>query len=119
MDKIILKEAGFLCNVGVSAEERRKKQEIFIDVELFLDTKKAAKTDDLKYTVNYSEVYDTIKNIVERKKYKLIETISQDIAENILNKFNAEKVLVNIQKPKLKNKNLKYAAVEILREKNG
>ena len=119
MDKIIMKEARFLCNIGVSAEERRKKQEIFIDVELFLDTKKAAKTDDLIDTINYSEVYDTIKNVVENNEYKLMETLAKNISESILNKSNVKKVLVQVKKPKLKNKNIKYVAIEIIREKNG
>ena len=55
MDKIIIKDAKFLCNIGMSSEERRKKQEIFVDIELFLNTKKAAQTDDIKDTVNYLE----------------------------------------------------------------
>lgn len=119
MGKIILKEARFLCNIGVSAEERKKKQEIFVDIELFSDTKKAAKTDDLRVTINYSEVYDTIKNVVERKDCKLIETIANNIAEKILKNFNASKVIINIKKPNaLADKNVKYVAVEIIREKN-
>ena len=118
MDKIIIKDACFLCNIGISEEERRKKQEIFIDAELFSDTKKAAKTDNLAYTVNYSEVYDLIKKIVEKKEYKLIETIANNIAENILNKFNIKKVILNVKKTRLQNKNLKYVAVEITRKKN-
>jgi len=121
MDKIIIKSARFLCNIGVSSEERRKKQKISVDVELY--TKKLAKpiflSDDIKDTVNYSEVYDLLKEIVEKNECKLIETMAQKIAVNILSKFSVEKVLVNVKKSKLKNKNIRYVAIEILRKKNG
>ena len=119
MDKIIIKEARFLCNIGVSQKERKKKQEIIIDIELFSNIKKASKTDNIRHAVNYSEVYDLIKNIVGRKKYKLIEAMAENVAKEILNKFSVKKMLVRIKKPEaLANRNVKYTAVEIIRKKN-
>ena len=120
MDKIIIKEARFLCNIGVSKKERNEKQEIISDVELSLDVRKASQTDNIKYAVNYSEVYSLLKNIAEKKEYKLIETMAEDIAKEILNKFSVENVLIKIKKPDaLADKNVKYTAVEIIRGKNG
>ena len=118
MDKIIIKEARFPCNIGVSQKERKKKQEIIIDVELFSNIKKASKTDNIRYAVNYSKVYDLIKNIVGREKYKLVEAMAENVAKEILNKFSVEKVLLRVKKPEaLANRNVKYAAVEIIRKK--
>ena len=118
MDKIIIKEARFPCNIGVSQKERKKKQEVIIDVEMFSNIKKASKTDNIRYAVNYSEVYDLIKNIVGREKYKLVEAMAENVAKEILNKFSVEKVLVRVKKPEaLANRNVKYAAVEIIRKK--
>lgn len=120
MDKITIKGALFLCNVGISERERRKKQKIFIDVELFLDAKKAGQTDDLKHTVDYSEVYDSIRRTIKRKKYRLIESIAGNIAKNVLNSFNVNKVSVTIKKPgALARKNVEFVALEIMRGKNG
>lgn len=120
MDKIIIKEARFLCNLGVSEKERKEKQDIVVDVELFLDIKKASKTDNIGYTINYSEVYDLIRNIIGKKEYKLIETIAEEISMEILKYFDVNKVVVKIQKPNaLADKNVKYVTVEIVREKNG
>ena len=118
MDKIIIKEARFSCNIGVSQKERKKKQEIAVDAQLFLDAKKAAQTDDIKYAVNYSEVHDLIKNIIGMKKYKLAESIAENIARGILNEFPVQKVIVKVKKPEaLADRNVKYAAVEIIRKK--
>ena len=119
MDKIIIKGACFSCSIGVSEEERRKKQKIGIDVELFLSTRKAAKTDSIKNTINYSEVYNLLKNIVEKNNCRLIEKMAENISEQILSKYSVEKVIVKIKKPEaLAGRSVKYAAVEIER-KNG
>lgn len=117
MDKIIIKNAKFRCNIGVSAKERSKKQEIIIDTELFFNFKNM--NDDIKNTINYSEVHSSIKKIVEKKEYKLIETLAEEIAKEILSNFKINKIVVKIKKPEaLRKKNAGYAAVEITR-KNG
>ena len=121
MDKIIIKDASFLCNIGVTSKERSKKQKIFIDVKLYL-TKKSENlvflSDNIKDAVNYSEVYDLIKKTVEENEYKLIETMTNAIANKILKNFNINKVTVIVKKPNaLANRNVKYVAVEVARKK--
>lgn len=116
MDRIIIKDANFYCNIGVSSKERSKKQKIFVDAEMFFDTRKATQKDDLKFTINYSDVYDLMKNIAEKKEYRLIETLANEIAGDILDKFKTGKVAVKVKK---RLTNMKYAAVEVARKKNG
>ena len=128
MNKIIIKEAHFLCNVGVLEEERKEKQEILVDVVLFLNVKKAFKkktakpfffSDDIRSTVNYLEVYNLLNKVVNDKEYRLIEAMSEDIAKEVLSNFPVDEVLVRVKKPTaLADKNVKYAAVEIRRTKN-
>lgn len=116
MDRIMIKDAHFSCNIGIFPKERSKKQKIFVDAEMFFDTRKAAQKDDLNFTINYSDVYYLMKSIAEKKEYKLIETLANYIAKGILDKFNAQKITVKVKK---RLPNMKYAAVEIAREKNG
>jgi dihydroneopterin aldolase len=115
MDRITIKDAGFFCNIGVSSKERARKQKIFVDVGMFLDTRKAAQKDDLKFTINYSDVYHLMKSIAEKKEYRLIETLADGIAEGILGKFNVKKVDVEVRK-RLPNFE---SSVSVAREKNG
>ena len=118
MDRIIIKDAGFSCSIGVSEKERSRKQEIIIDVELYLSTKKAAMADSVKETVNYSEVYDLLKDIVEKNNCRLIEALAENIAKGILDRFHIKKVIVRVRKPEaLADRNVKYTAVEIERKK--
>ncbi len=53
MDKISINNASFSCHIGVTNEEREEKQEIIMDIELYRDIKSAAKTDNIKDTVDY------------------------------------------------------------------
>ncbi len=117
MDKIIINEAKFLCTIGITPKERKSKQELIIDVELHTDIKKSSRTDDIKDAINYSDVHDTIKKIIGKKEFNLIETIAESVAAGILKKFPVHKVFVRIKKPSaLAKERVKHAAVEILRE---
>lgn len=118
MDKIIIKNAKFGCNIGVSKKEKKKKQEIIFDIELFLSIKKAS--DDINHTVNYSKVCKSIKKLTNKKEFNLIETIAEETAKMILENFDIKKVLVRVKKPKaLKEFRADYACVEIARKKSG
>lgn len=118
VDKITIGGAGIFCNLGVTERERRKKQEILVDIELYADTKKAAKTGKLKDTVNYSEVHKLAKEIAESGKYHLIESLAESIANCILKKFKVSEVLVRIKKPRaLAGRNVQYSSIEIIRRK--
>lgn len=120
MDKIIIKEARFLCNIGVSENEGAKKQLVAIDAELFLNLKKASSSDDIKHTVDYSEVHSIIKDVAENKRCKLMEAMAENIAKEILNRFSVKKIIVRVKKPMaLSKKNVKYVAIEITRTKHG
>jgi len=118
MDKLKIKEARFMCNIGISENERNTKQEIIADIELFLDFKEVAKTDDVADTINYSDVSKFLKDFISKKECKLIETLAEDIAVAVLKNFPAEKISVIIKKPNALA-NAKYASVEITRSKNG
>ena len=113
MDKIIVKNARYQCNVGVSVEERSVKQDILVDLVLFCDIKKAARSDSINDTVSYSQVNKRIKEIT-KNSYKLLETIAEKIAKTVLNEFAVKKVLVRVKKPAAL-KNAAFAAVEIER----
>ncbi len=119
MIKIIIREASFLCNVGVTKKEREIKQKILIDLELSLDIKNRIK-DNIKNTIDYSKVHEVMKEIVEKNDYKLIETIAEGISTAILRKFPIENVFVRVKKPRaFADKNVKYVAVEMIKERNG
>lgn len=113
--KIIIKKAQFQCNVGITEQERSKKQEIIIDIDMFCNIKKSTQTDNIKDTIDYFKVHAGIKKIIENKQYNLLETIANKIADYILENYNIKKISILIQKPNAFKK-VEYAGIRI--EKN-
>lgn len=100
MDKIILDNLGFYGYHGVLEEENRLGQKFFIDLELYLDTKEAGMKDDIEKSVSYADVYLVVKDIVENRKYKLIEAVAENISKEVFEKFPLiDEIMVRVKKP--------------------
>lgn len=100
MDKIFLNHMQFYGYHGVYPEEQKLGQRFFVDVALELDLQKAAQSDDLHDTIDYSLVYARVKSIMEGKPKKLLETLAEEIAAVILRDFLlVQRVTVKVIKP--------------------
>ena len=65
VDSIILKGLEFMACHGVLPEEKSEPQPFLIDVQLYLDLRAAAASDDLARGVDYSRVYQSIEAVVQ------------------------------------------------------
>ncbi len=120
MDKIIMKNLAFYGYHGVLKEENNIGQKFFIDIEMYCSLKKAGETDDVEDTINYAEVYNIAKDIVENEKLNLIEALAEEIAQRILDKFEKVKeIMIRVKKPEAPVPGIyDYFAVEIRRGRN-
>lgn len=119
MDKIILKNMQFYGYHGLFPEENKLGQRFQVDLELFSDLKKAGKTDDMNDSIHYGQAYERVQRIVEGKAKKLIESVAEDIATELLQAFSGLKACrVRVIKPDAPIPGqLESVAVEIYREK--
>ena len=117
MDKIVLNGMIFHGYHGVSKAEKSLGQRFIIDLEIQTDLQEAANSDDLSKTINYVEIFELVKEIIESGSKNLLETIASSIAKNILSEFQVESVLVKISKPSppISDANLSSIGVEIFR----
>ncbi|KYG33327.1 dihydroneopterin aldolase [Alkalihalobacillus trypoxylicola] len=88
MDKIYMNQLSFYGYHGVFAEEQKLGQRFQVDLTLELDLKKAGRTDELDQTINYGEVYEIVKKVVEGRPYKLVEAVAENISQELLRSFN-------------------------------
>ncbi|MBP1944391.1 dihydroneopterin aldolase [Bacillus luteolus] len=72
---------------GVFPEENKLGQRFIVDLVVELDLKTAGMTDQLEYTVNYGELYNFCKDIVEGQPYKLLESVAEQLTSKILKEF--------------------------------
>src|SRR5665811_718481 len=104
MYKIIIKNLKLFGYHGVNPEEKINGQDFIFNVSLQLKENcsnlNIALGDDISNTVNYSEIIAVIKDVNGAKKFDLLETLSRQIAQNILD-FSPliSKVKVKVEKP--------------------
>jgi dihydroneopterin aldolase len=118
-DRIVLQAMEFEGRHGVGDEERAEPQHIELDVELTLDLGEAGRTDDLAQTVDYGDVFDRCRTIVEERSFHLLEGIAEAVASDLLSGFSRlESVLVRVRKPGVPIDGvLDHAGVEIQRSR--
>ncbi len=100
MDKMILKAMQFYGYHGVLNEEQKLGQRFVVDLELGLSLREAGLSDDLEATVNYAEICDHVKRIVEGSPFRLIEALAEYIASSLLESYTKIiNVTVRVLKP--------------------
>lgn len=104
---------------GVFPEENRLGQRFVVDMVVEMDLSKAGESDDLQQSINYAELYETCKEIVEGKPYKLIEAVAEKIASTCLKNFpKIERLTVKVIKPDPPIRgHYQSVAVEIVRDR--
>lgn len=98
-DRIVIRDMVFYGYHGVFEAEREIGQRFEVDVELHLDLRSVAHSDDIDVTINYVDVYTAIKELVEEQEFRLIETLAQAIAEQVLSAYDLTQVVVRVRKP--------------------
>jgi len=84
---------------GVLDFERREGQIFRVDLVLGMDTRPAARSDDLQDTVDYGTLVAAVKKAVENDPVDLIETLAQRIADICLTDTRVRWTEVTVHKP--------------------
>jgi dihydroneopterin aldolase len=98
-DRIFLRGLTAECVIGFIDWERRVKQTVVVDLELPVDCRLAAVTDDVNDTVDYKKVSKRVLAFIEASEFKLVETLAQRLAMLILEEFALEWIRLSINKP--------------------
>ncbi|MEK4027373.1 MULTISPECIES: dihydroneopterin aldolase [Bacillaceae] len=87
MDKIYVTGMEFYGYHGVFPEENKLGQRFRVDAVLEVSLRKAGQSDNLEDSVNYGEVYQVCKEIVENRTFKLVEAVAEHISLALLESF--------------------------------
>lgn len=101
MDKLILRELHFIARHGVLPEEHENSQHFSATLELELPLAPAGRSDRLDQTIDYCAVQAVVRRIIEGSHRKLIETLAETVATELLAAFpTVSAVTVEILKPR-------------------
>jgi len=98
-DRIFLRGLEIDCIIGFIEWERRIKQTIVIDLEMPVDCRRAALTDEVADTVDYKKVSKRIIAFVEASQFKLVETLAHRTAMLVIEEFGVEWIRISVNKP--------------------
>jgi dihydroneopterin aldolase len=98
-DRVFLRGLTAECVIGFIDWERRVKQTVVVDLELPVDCRQAAVSDDVTDTVDYKKVSKRVLAFIEASEFKLVETLAQRLALLILEEFSIEWIRLSINKP--------------------
>lgn len=99
MDRIFVTDLRVDAIVGIWDWERAMTQSVSIDLEMAWDIRPAAAQDDIDRTLDYRAVAKRVAAFVEESRFRLIETMAEQIAELIRQEFGVTWLKVSIHKP--------------------
>ena len=101
MDQIHIKDLVVRGIIGINPDERVNQQDILVNVTLWADTTRAARTDDIDDAVNYKTITKRIIAHIDAGEPMLVERLVQEIADICLENALVQRVSVSVTKPRV------------------
>jgi len=100
MITIELRELRLFGRHGVHAHEKENGQDFLFDVDLQVGDRGAS--DRLEDAVDYRAVARAVAAVSDARSYDLLEALATAVADDLLERFAAERVVVRVVKPAVK-----------------
>jgi dihydroneopterin aldolase len=97
-DRIFLRELAVECVIGFLDWERLVKQTVYLDIEVPVDCRRAALSDEVAHTLDYKRLSKVVLAFVGASEFKLVETLADRTAKLILTEFDIPWVKLTINK---------------------
>ena len=97
-DRIFLRELAVECVIGFLDWERLVKQTVYLDIEVPVDCRRAALSDEVADTLDYKRLSKVVLAFVGASEFKLVETLADRTAKLILTEFDIPWVKLTINK---------------------
>jgi len=117
MGILTVKNLVFYGYHGVQDFEKELGGRFEVDIRIKYPFARCSTEDTLDQAVDYQQVYEVVKELVTTRKYHLIETLADHIAEALVSQFEVDEITVYLRKRKVPiNAVLDYVEVEVTRK---
>ncbi len=96
--KVLIKELLLDLKIGYFDFEKEKKQKVKFSLEIDYVDKKPSSDKDIKSIVNYAKVVRLIKKLVKKKHYNFLETLAEDVFDELFKDKRIDKISLRIEK---------------------
>ena len=96
--KVLIKELLLDLKIGYFDFEKEKKQKVKFSLEIDYVDKKPSSDKDIKSIVNYAKVVRLIKKLVKKRHYNFLETLAEDVFDELFKDKRIDKISLQIEK---------------------
>ena len=96
--KILIKELTLDLKLGYYDFEKNKPQKVKFSLEIDYEDKKPTNDKDIKSIVNYGKVVELITKLVKNKHYNFLETLAEDVFDELFKDKKIAKITLRIEK---------------------
>ena len=96
--KILINELILDLKLGYYDFEKEKAQKVKFSLEIDYQDKKPSNDKDLKSIVNYAKIVKLIKKLVKNKHYNFLETLAEDVFDELFKDRRIDKISLQIEK---------------------
>ena len=96
--KVLIKELILDLKLGDYDFEKEKTQKVKFNLEVNYEDKKPSNDKDLKTIVNYARIVKLIKKLVKNKHYNFLETLAEDVFDELFKDKRIDKITLQIEK---------------------
>lgn len=114
-DVILLEGIEVPAAIGVTPAERRMRRPVRLDLEVGYDLAPAGRSDDLRQTIDYGEIFEVVEKVAGSREHELVEALGERIAEALFERFPIDFVRLSVRKSRPIAGVLEWAGVRITR----
>jgi FolB domain len=96
--KILIKDLILGLKLGYYDFEKENPQKVKFTLEVNYEDKKPSNDKDLKSIVNYDKIVKLIKKLVKNKHYNFLETLAEDVFDELFKDKRIDKISLQIEK---------------------
>ena len=96
--KILIKDLILDLKLGYYDFEKEEPQKVKFTLEVNYEDKKPSNDKDLKSIVNYDKIVKLIKKLVKNKHYNFLETLAEDVFDELFKDKRIDKISLQIEK---------------------
>ena len=115
--KVLIKELILNIKLGYFDFEKEKPQKIKFSLEADYKDKKPTNDKDLKSIVNYDKLVRLVKKLIKNKHYNFLETLAEDIFDEIFKDRRIDKIVLKIEKLEI-IKNCSSVGIQISKKRS-
>ena len=96
--KVLIKDLVLDLKLGYYDFEKIKTQQVKFSLDVDNEDKKPSNDKDLKSIVNYAKIVKLIKKLVKNKHYNFLETLAEDVFDELFKDKRIDKISLRIEK---------------------